>query len=273
MIEYLFLFVFGMVVGSFLSVVVYRETRDEEEVSSSPVSWLPPWVLGRSFCDHCKKELSWYENIPLLSFVLLRGKCCHCGKKINISYPLIELFTALEFVWVYWLIQRLSFFRQMEGVFSLGVLGFWLFIFSLSIVLAIIDIKSGILPDSLIIAGSVAAVARLFITGRWEFLLTGVVLFAFFLFLYLITQGKGIGFGDVKLAFFIGVVLGWWQWVLVAMFMAFLTGAVAGVILIVLKRKTLKSALPFGPFLLGGMLIAKVLGEYLWGLYVRGLGF
>jgi len=274
MFEYLLLFLFGLVVGSFLSVVVYRETRDEE-ADNAPTPWLPAWVLGRSHCDFCKKELSWYENIPLLSFLIQGGKCRHCHKKINLSYPLVELFTALEFVWIYWLIQRLTFFRQMEGFFSLGVLAFWLFIFSISLALAIIDFKSGILPDSLIIAGTVVAVLRLFFTGRWEFLLTGLVLFLFFFLLYklsyLIYKQEGIGFGDVKLAFFIGVVLGWWQWVLVAMFVAFLTGAVAGVILIVVKRKTMKSAVPFGPFLLGGMLIAKVLGEYLWRFYSSGL--
>jgi prepilin signal peptidase PulO-like enzyme (type II secretory pathway) len=271
MLEYLILLIVGLVVGSFLSVVIYRETQDEE-TDKSAISLLPPWVLGRSYCDHCKKALSWYENIPLLSFIVQQGKCRHCHKRINVSYPLIEMFTAFEFVWIYWLIQRLSFFRQMEGFFSLGVLVFWLFIFSLSIVLSIIDIKSGILPDSLVLTGSsVVALLRLLITGRWEFILTGLVLFIFFLFLYLITQGKGIGFGDVKLAFFIGVVLGWWQWALVAMFIAFLTGAVAGVILIVVKRKTMKSSLPFGPFLLGGMLIAKILGEYVWGLYMSGV--
>jgi leader peptidase (prepilin peptidase)/N-methyltransferase len=185
----------------------------------------------------------------------------------------VELLTAVEFVWIYWLLSRLSFFQQMEGVYSLLVLGFWLFIFSLSIVLIVIDARTQILPDSLVLIGVVAAVARLLVTGRWEFLLTGLGLFLFFLMLFLITGGKGIGFGDVKLAFFIGVVLGWWQWAVVSMFIAFLTGAVVGVILILLSKKTLKSALPFGPFLLGAMLLTKILGDYLWHGYVGILGY
>ncbi len=272
MIEYFILFVLGLAVGSFLSVVVYRETSDDSEDTVSKFSaWLPAWVTGRSRCDNCHKQLAWHDNIPLLSYLALLGRCRYCNKKITVRYPLVELFTALEFVWLYWLIQQFAFFQQLEGTYSLIVLGFWLFIFSLSFALAVVDFQKGILPDSLILTGIVVAVLRLAATGRWEFLLTGLALFAFFLFLYLVTQGKGIGFGDVKLAFFIGVVLGWWQWVLVAMFIAFLTGAIAGVILIVLGKKTLKSALPFGPFLLGGMLIAKIAGEYLWQLYISRL--
>jgi leader peptidase (prepilin peptidase)/N-methyltransferase len=268
MVIYLLLFILGLVVGSFLSVVVYRETTEEDNEKKS---WLPAWVAGRSFCDHCKKKLTWYDNIPLLAYVLLWGKCRYCRKKINFTYPLIELFTAFEFVWIYWLIQQFAFFRQMEGLFSFGVLIFWLFVFSLSLVLSFIDIKSGILPDNLIVIGSVVSVLRLVFTGRWEFLISGIGLFLFFLFLYFITSGRGIGFGDVKLAFFIGVTLGWWQWVIVATMLAFLTGAFLGVILIVVKKKTMKSALPFGPFLLGGMLLAKLFGEFLWNLFIKNL--
>lgn len=271
MFVYLILFILGLIVGSFLSVVIYRETTDLPTSSKSKLlSWLPSWVAGRSRCDYCQNQLIWFENIPLISYVLQKGKCRKCGKKIPFAYPLFELFTALEFVWVYWLIQRFAFFQQMEGSYSFLALGFWLFVFSLSIVLSIIDIKIGILPDSLIVVGSCVAVLRLLITGRYEFIIAGIGLSLFFLSLYLLTGGKGIGFGDVKLAFFIGVVLGWWQWILVAMFVAFLTGAIVGVILIMLRKKTMKSAIPFGPFLLGGMLVAKLFGEVVWFWY-RGL--
>ena len=279
--NYFLLFVFGLLVGSFLNVVVYREVSEIEneleevnDLSNKGImGFFPSWVVGRSACPKCSNLLSWYENIPLLSYLLLGGRCKNCKQPISIQYPLIELFTAIEFVWIYWLLSRFSFFQQMEGLYSVFVLGFWLFIFSLSVVLSIIDIRTQILPDSLVLAGTVVAVLRLFVTGRWEFLLVGLGLFLFFLFLYVATQGKGIGFGDVKLAFFIGVVLGWWQWAVIAMFIAFLTGAVVGVILIFTGSKTMKSALPFGPFMLGGMLITKVLGDYLWYLYVGMLGY
>jgi len=261
---YWLLFVFGLLVGSFLNVIIYRETHEDE----AKHSFLPSWAIGRSRCPKCKHQLAWFDNIPLLSFLILKGKCRYCQQKISYQYPFIELITGLEFVWVYWLLSRLAFFKQMEGFFSLGVLGFWLIIFSLSIILSWIDIKKQILPDSILIPAIILALLRLLITGRWQFLLTAVIAASFFGFLYLITKCKGIGFGDVKLGFFIGLVLGWWSWLLVALFIAFLTGAFVGVILIVVRKKTLKSAVPFGPFLLLGMLIAKIWGENIWLWYL-----
>ncbi len=278
MIIYLLLFVVGLVFGSFLNVVVLREVSDieknEEEDTKTPFNfkaYLPSWVIGRSFCPKCGHNLAWYENIPLFSFLFLRGKCLHCKQKISLQYPVVELFIAFEFVWLYWMISQFAFFTQLEGIPSLLVLGYWLFIFSISIALALIDLKTQILPDSLVLIGIVVSLIRLIYTGRWEFLISAFFILLFFLFLFLITKGKGVGFGDVKLSFFIGLVLGWWQWIIVAMFIAFLTGAVVGVILILFGEKTMKSAIPFGPFLLGGMLIAKIWGEAIWFWYI-GLG-
>lgn len=272
MVIWLLLIIFGLIVGSFISVVIYRETQENPEPVSHWQSWLPPWVLGRSQCDHCKHELAWYDNIPLLSFLFLKGKCRSCQHPIQRSYPLVELLMAVQFVWIYWLLKQLSFFQQMEGSYSFLVLGFWLFIVTLSLALAWIDLKTQLLPDSLTYTGIAVAVLRLFVTGRWEFLWTGLGLFLFFLGLFVLTRGKGMGFGDVKLAFFIGVVLGWWQWAVVAMVIAFLTGAIVGVILIALNKKGLKSAIPFGPFMLGGMIVAKVFGDAIWMSYMRSLG-
>ncbi|NMB56321.1 prepilin peptidase [Candidatus Beckwithbacteria bacterium] len=276
MLIYLILFAFGLMVGSFLAVVVYRETKDIEKNIDGQrtfLDFLPSWVKGRSYCDFCHKQLSWYENIPLLSFLIQKGKCRKCGKAIPSNYFLIELLTGLEFVWIYWLIQRLIFFEQLEGMHSFLVLGFWLFIFSLSFALALIDFKTQILPDSLIIVGVGVSLLRLFITGRWEFILSALGLFLFYLFLYLITQGKGIGFGDVKLGLFVGLTVGWWQWTIVATFLAFLLGSLVGVILIIAKKKQMKSAIAFGPFMLLGMLIAKISGEFLWNSYLGLIGF
>ncbi len=273
MIEYILLFILGLIVGSFLSVIVYRETTDDKSLKS----FLPKWVTGRSYCDHCKKKIAWYDNIPLLSYILLGGKCRYCKKKINISYPLFEIFTALEFVWIYWLLGNFSFFNQMEGLFSFGVLFYWIFIFSLSVTLAVIDIKKQILPDSLILAGIMVSILRLFVTGRWEFILGGIGLGVFYLLIYglaiLTFKKEGIGLGDVKLAVLIGLALGWWQWIIVATLVSFLTGSLVGIILIILGKKNMQSAIAFGPFMLLGMLVAKLFGETLWGSYMLTLGF
>lgn len=274
MIEYLFLFIFGLVVGSFLSVVIYRETKEEKDENKM---WLPSWAVGRSKCDHCEKKIEWYDNIPLLSFIWLGGKCRYCKKKININYPLFELFVAVEFIWIYWLLQRFSFFAQMEGLFSLGVLVYWLFIFSISMALIMIDIKRQILPDSLIISGILVSGMRLFFTQRWEFLLSALGLLVFYLAIYylsfLVFRREGLGFGDVKLSLFVALVLGWWQWVIVATIIAFLTGSIVSVILILMRKKNFHSSLAFGPFMLIGMMIAKIGGEFLWGWYTSFLGF
>lgn len=275
---YLLIFLFGLCVGSFLNVVVYREIHETgvaKEIINKRKSlwqklrvWLPRWVFGRSFCDHCRKDISWHDNIPVVSYLFLKGKCRFCGKKIPFQYPLFELLTAVEFVWIYWLLTRLSFFGRWEGFYSFSLLAYWFLIFSVSLTISIIDIKIGIIPDVLLLPAIGISFLRLFITGQWSFLITAFLTSLFFFFLFFITRGKGLGFGDVKLGFLIGLVLGWRQRVLVAVFLAFLTGALVGVMLIILGKKERKSAIAFGPFLLGGMLIAKIWGDVIWQWYV-----
>lgn len=270
---YVFLFLIGLAVGSFLNVVIYREVNEiqaEQEAGSlwgKLKSWLPQWAVDRSFCDHCKKPLAWHENIPVLSYLLQAGKCKTCHKPITPQYPFIELLTALEFVWLYWLLSQFSFFGQVEGFYSFALTGYWFFIFSVSLVLALIDLKTQILPDIIVLPAIGVSLLRLFFTGQWQFLLAAGLTSLFLLSLYLVTRGRGIGFGDVKLGLFIGLVLGWWQRIVVAVFLAFLTGAIVGVIMIIAKKKTIKSAIPFGPFLLLGMGIGKLIGDQLWGWY------
>ena len=265
---YLLLFLLGLAVGSFLNVVVYRQVNEiEKEKIEKIKNWLPTWIKGRSVCDHCQKKLAWHDNLPLLSYLWLRGKCRQCHQPIPFQYPLIEFLTGLEFVWLYWLLSRFSSFGQVEGFYSLALAFYWFFIFSASLALVLIDLKTLILPDVILLPAIGVALLRLFFTHQWQFLPAAIVTGLFFLSLYLVTKGKGMGFGDVKLAFFIGLVLGWWQRILVAVFLAFLTGAVVGVIVILARKKTLKSAIPFGPFLLLSMWIAKLIGDQIWQWY------
>ena len=95
---YILFFILGLCVGSFLNVLIYRETHETggwRLAAGGWKKWLPSWLTGRSYCDHCKKKIAWYDNIPLLSFVLLGGKCRYCHKKISIQYPLVELITGI----------------------------------------------------------------------------------------------------------------------------------------------------------------------------------
>ncbi len=278
---YILLFVFGLAVGSFLNVVIYREIKSQNQKPKTKnerhklkikklkkkKSWFPEWLLGRSYCDHCKKELLWHDNIPLLSFVLLRGKCRFCKKRISKQYPLIELLTALEFVWIYWLLRQFSFFGRMEGFYSFALLAYWLYIFSSLAVIFIVDLKSGIIPDWVVLPAIIISILRLFESGRWIFFLAGLGAAGFFLALFLITRGKGLGFGDVKLAFLLGLFLGLPE-VIVALFLAFLTGGFLAVILILLGKKRFGQTLPFGPFLVIGAIGAKIWGGIIWSWYM-----
>lgn len=250
--DYLILFWLGACAGSFLGVVLYRL-----RLGRSPLK-------GRSVCDHCRQQIAWYDNIPLLSYAVLGGRCRRCHKPINPEYPLIELLTGVEFVWVYWLLKiNFHWFNRVEGWYSFGLLIYWLGLFSGSAAIAIYDLKYLLIPDQVLLPLIAAAFLRLFVSGNWQVLPAAFGSMAFLWLLLWLTRGRGMGWGDVKLGFLIGLVLGW-PLVLVSQLLAFLTGAAAGVILIVLKRKQFRSKIAFGPFLLLGMLVAKLWGESLW---------
>jgi prepilin signal peptidase PulO-like enzyme (type II secretory pathway) len=262
---YFILFLFGLCLGSFLNVLIYREALAENKKFRRLKSWLPSWVTGRSFCDHCQKRLVWYDNIPLLSYLLLKGKCRYCQKKIPFQYPLVEFLTGVEFVWVYFLIKsNLSFFSRFEGFYSFLSLISWLVLGACLLAIFLADWKYQIIPDTLILGGIAIVFFKIFVdyryTGMIDFSVFWAALLAslFFSGLVLITQSKGMGMGDVKLAFLMGLVLGFPR-IITALVFSFLTGAAVGVILILLGKKKLKSKIAFGPFLVAGTIFALFL--------------
>lgn len=272
---YLLLFILGLCVGSFLNVVIYREITAEEKKSKKKEqrkkisAFLPLWVFGRSYCPNCKKLIKWYDNIPLLSYFLLKAKCRHCQKKISFQYPLIEFLTAAQFTWIYFLIKsNLSFLSRFEGFYSSLILFIWLILSSCFLVIAVTDFKSQLIPDTALITAIIAVLLKIFIdyrfTGMIDFSCFTAAILAggFFLFLFMITKGKGIGFGDVKLVFLIGLILGFPK-IIYALYFSFLTGAAIGVILIFIGKKTWKSKIAFGPFLIAGTLFALFFGNFL----------
>lgn len=215
---------FGVAVGSFLNVLIDRLPRGENALT------------GRSVCDHCKKPLRWFELIPLLSFFLQRGRCRRCHKELSWQYPFVELVTGVAFA---------------AGVNPL--------VFSSLLVIFVADLKYQIIPDSMIMIGVLGAIG-----GIRENALSGLGAAGFFFVLWMITKGRGMGLGDVKLAFLMGLLLGFPR-IVVAGYLAFLTGAVVGVILIVLGKKTLKERIAFGPFLIAGTVGALLWGDWLIG--------
>lgn len=252
------MFILGLCVGSFLNVVIYRLRHGDSA------------MRGRSYCDHCHKKINWYDNIPLLSYLILGGKSRCCKKKILIDYPLVELLTGMQFAWVYWLLKvNFNWFGQIEGFYSFGLLIYWLVLFAGSLAIAVFDFKYGLIPDNVLWIMGLAAGGRLILTQQWSYLMVGALSGLFLWLIKTISKGK-MGEGDIYLGLVMGLVLGWPQ-ILIAYFLAFLTGAIAGVILILLSKKKLKDKIAFGPFLLLAMLAAKIWGWSMWQWYLQWL--
>lgn len=236
---FIFFFLFGFAIGSFLNSVIHRLETGESLISK------------RSYCPQCKKTLSWLELIPLVSFILQKGRCKHCKKSISLQYPLVELATGVLFLLI---------FNYQFSVFSL-------FVVSCLIVIFVYDLKYYIIPNEVIYLGIIVAfLYRLF--NGFDYFLAAIIAGAFFLAIVLISRGKWMGGGDIKLALFMGLVLGWPN-ILIALFLAFLVGAFASIILMILKKKTLKSQIPFGPFLAGATIVTMFLGDVLINWYLN----
>ncbi len=233
----------GLIFGSFSTAFSYRFPRRIN------------FIKGRSFCDKCKTKISWYDNLPLISFVLLGGRCRACHKKISFRYPLIELAIASSFLLIFLVAGSCGINASPLCLWkdSLGFLfyPFVLFIFLLTSWIFIIDLEKRIIPDELVfIAIALTAFALIFIKGDQFYLrlLTATVSAFSLLLIHLTTRGRGMGLGDVKFALLPGLFLGW-PLALVWLFAAFLTGAIVAIILILLGRAKGKDKIAFGPFL------------------------
>lgn len=236
----------GLFIGSFLNVVIYRVPKGESVVSP------------RSRCPGCGKEISWYDNLPVLSWLILRGRCRSCHERISVRYPAVELLTAVVF-----------------GVLAAALsdqpwaIPAYLWVGGVGVALAAIDIETHRLPDVLTLPSYPVVAALLVIPAvaydAWSSYLTAVlsalVLFAFYFVLLLIKPGA-MGMGDVKLSGVLGLILGWLGWGVLAFggFLGFLLGGVLGAALMAVGRAGRKSKIPFGPFMLAGALLAV-----LWG--------
>ncbi len=251
--SYLVIFFFGLIVGSFLNSIIYRLSTGES------------FLFKRSFCPHCKHQLSWQDLIPLLSFFVLKGKCRYCKKPISWQYPLVELATGILFILI------LNFSTRPGGVILFVVSCFLIIIF-------VYDLKHYIIPDKIIYPAIMVSGIWYFVSGiflnlytKYEILNTIYSAFgavAFFLAIVLISRGKWMGVGDIKLAFLMGLILGFPN-ILAALFLAFLIGAIIGVGLIAAQKKTFKSEVPFGPFLVTGTFIALFWGETIINWYLN----
>ena len=266
MVSFLFLslclFAVGAILGSFLNVIMYRSMVGES------------WTHGRSRCDHCRKQIAWFDNIPLLSFLVLSGRCRSCRAPISISHPVVEFLTGTLFVWWYW--GSSIFFHLTQHPFHYIQPLFWLAVGVLLLIIFVTDWLYGIIPDEAVwILTLLTFVYRVALTlfgvmQVRDFLYTFVaalVCCGFFLGLWLGTRRKGIGFGDVKFALPFGLLLGWPN-VLVGLCVAFVSGAVVSGVLVLLGKRGVKQTVPFGPFLVLGTVVALVWGGRMLAWYV-----
>jgi len=252
---YSFIFILGTLFGSFLNCVIHRLKTGET-------------LGGNSYCPSCKHKLSFFDLIPVFSFLFLKGKCRYCRQKISIQYPLVEIITGIVF-----LITFLNYplFFTPTAIISLGLL---LSIFLLLIVVFVYDLKHYIIPNKIIYPALFLAFAhhlfRVETLISWEFLnvlASGLATFLFFFSIYILTKGKGIGFGDVRYAGFMGLFLGFPD-ILAGLFFSFLIGAIIGIGLIISGIKGRKDMVPFGPFLVTGTFVAFFLGETIIKFYL-----
>lgn len=225
-------FLFGAIVGSFLNVVILRLPEPEQSV-----------VFPASHCPKCATQLSWFENVPILSYILLRGKCKHCKAPISLQYPAVEITMAL-----------LSAGLLYTFDISFNYFGFFIFSGAL-LVIIVIDIHHQIIPDIISLPGIVAGFAFSFLsdTLTWQssligLLIGGGVLYAVAKIYFLLRRIEGMGGGDVKLLAMIGAWLGW-QSLPFVIFFSSCTGSIIGLIAMAFQKKGGQTRIPFGPFL------------------------
>jgi len=254
LIFYLIIFIFGACIGSFLNCLIYRLDSKQS------------FLKGRSFCPHCKHQLGFFDLIPILSFIIVKGKCRYCKKKISWQYPLVEIATGIVFL----LILNYE-LRIMNYGFNLEIMLNSLFLILNScflIVIFVYDLKHYIIPDKIIYPAIITALIFNFQFSIFNSsILSGLGAAGFFFLFWLISRGRWMGFGDVKLGFFMGLFLSWPN-ILVALFSAFFIGAIIGIGLIALGKKTLKSQVPFAPFLVIGTFIALFFGKEIINWYM-----
>jgi len=247
-LETTFVTLLGLIIGSFLNVCIYRLPRK-----------LSP-VRPRSSCTACGHVLSWYENVPIISYAVLRGRCRGCGAPISLMYPVVEAITGAMFLSGY-LLYGPSLLLIVRLMFGCAM-----------IVLFVIDLQHRILPNVITLPGIVVGFLCSVLVGPgWQSSLIGIVagggtLWAIAEIYYRVRHEEGLGMGDVKMLAMIGAFLGW-KLVLLTLVLSSFSGTIIGVGVLLFKRESMKYALPFGTFLALGAIVAAVVGDPIMDWY------
>ncbi|AEE96331.1 prepilin peptidase [Mahella australiensis] len=248
----IFIFLFGTVIGSFLNVCIHRIPK------GLSIAYPP------SYCPKCGQRIKPYDLIPVVSYAILGGKCRHCKEPISIRYPIVEALTGIAFV-----VSALTYGYSIELLYSLALV-------SSLMIISFVDIDEGIILDAAlipIVAVGIIAVA-VDPSGTWQYAALGALVGAciigtIYILSLIILKKEGMGIGDIKLMAAVGTLLGW-QRTLLAFFIGVYIGAIAGIIMIALKKKDMASEIPFGPFLSIGTAISWWFGyEFInWYLFL-----
>lgn len=288
---YFILFFLGAAIGSFLSVVSERYKVGQRLFDLKVIS-------GRSRCPKCQAQLKWHELIPIVSFLIQKGKCRHCQKSISLRYPIIEILSGLT------LLVLPIYFYKFFNIFFIFIggqsiawyywlLSIWIIAALIFILLSMIDFRLGVIPDQLNLSLAILGLISIVIKNYYNqfgmlqgtFLGSFAMMFGlrnniwlnhfaavllailFFGLIIYISRGRAMGMGDLKLAAAIGLLLGWPDTIM-ALIISFIIGALIGVILICFGKKTLKSSIPFGPYLAISVFLTMFFGEtILWGYF------
>lgn len=238
--------------GSFLLVLAYRLPKGEDV------------IRDRSHCHFCRHRLIWYELIPLVSYILQKGRTRCCRKMLPYTYPLVELITAVGFVFLYQIQIPLD---SMGGV----MLALRYVVFCSFVVIFVADLTYEVIPIEMVIGAFAAGSINMLLYWWanppygiivWQHIAAGLGAGLFFWALWIGTKGKAMGDGDIYLGGLIGFLLGY-PHVIIALYLAFLTGAIVGIILMIGKRVCWKSHIPFGPFLIAGYVMTIFFGDYI----------
>ncbi len=255
-IIFIIVFLLGTIIGSFLNVVIYRFNTSRSV------------VVGRSICMTCSHKLNWYEMIPVLSFIFQKGKCRSCSTTISHQYPLVEFITGIVFAVIAFHFLPILYISVNTFVF---LLSFYVFIFSILIVIAVYDLRHKIIPDRLVYTFAFFALVSTFIntTGIGDLfvvpniwsLSTGIVLALPFALIWLLSRGRLMGLGDAKLILGIGWLFGYSQGIAVLV-LSFWIGAVFSLIVLLFTKMkiSMKTEIPFAPFLILAMIIVLYTG-------------
>jgi leader peptidase (prepilin peptidase)/N-methyltransferase len=264
----------GLLIGSFLNVVVYRVPAKQSIVS-------PP-----SACPNCSTPIRRRDNIPVLSWLILRGKCRDCRAPISRRYPLVELATGVFFAavtawFVFGWFPTTTVTSTGQYIGAALLLIAYLYLAAVSVALALIDMDHHLLPNSIVLpsflVGAVLLAASAVLTANYGALLSAAIgaaaMFGFY-FLLVLVYPRGMGMGDVKLAGVLGLFLGFlgWQTLVIGVFAAFFLGGIFSIALVLMRRASGATAIPFGPWMLLGAWVGIFFGTAMMSAYLRIFG-